>query len=196
MFIYALLFMQYMALFTITKKEDKAAMPQLPPGLGDMAGINSGMSGFSPTSPPKLTSVGGSPQGQQGMFSGKKEAPADPRIAEAQTDVNNQNSRLRTLEERYSLLRRKTQVTEQNMLGHYKKATTDIKTALSRIQEIKNEVREIKEKIELIEKEIEQCAKKNELQLIHKYVNYWNPAEFVTKEEAKRIIEEKLRDMK
>ena len=179
-----------MGLFTITKKEDKSAVIQsMQSGLG-RAGISHLQ---TMPAPPKLEPIGkaepkAEPQGKKG--------PPDPRISELTSDLNNQSSRLRTLEERYILLRRKTQVTEQNMLSHYKKASADIKTSISRIQELRNELREIKEKMSLIEKEVEQCAKKHELALLQKYVNYWNPAEFVTKEEAKRIIEEKIRDIK
>ncbi len=95
---------------------------------------------------------------------------------------------LRTLEERYNTLVRRIQVLEQNILGSNKKASAEVKTLNSEIAEIKKELEAINGKIELIAKELQTLAKKDEVDVLKKYLNLWEPVNFVTQNEVEKLV--------
>lgn len=101
-------------------------------------------------------------------------------------------SRLRVLEERYTNLQTELRVTEENMINRNKKLTTEIKTLTLDINELRKEVNEIKDKILMIIKELQNCAKKEDVKVLQKYIEMWEPMNFVTHKEVDDIINEKL----
>ena len=82
------------------------------------------------------------------------------------------------------------------MLSKNKTSSTDIKTLTSDINEIRKEMLDMKEKILMIVKDLEGAAKINEVKVLEKYINLWNPVKFVTQNEVERIIDEKIKDQK
>jgi hypothetical protein len=101
-------------------------------------------------------------------------------------------SRLRVLEERYTNVQVELRVTEENMIKRNKKLTTDIKTLTMDITELRKEINEIKDKVLLIIKEMRNSAKREEIKVLQKYIEMWEPMNFVTHKEVEEIIEEKL----
>ncbi|MFH0978139.1 MAG: hypothetical protein V1837_02435 [Candidatus Woesearchaeota archaeon] len=104
--------------------------------------------------------------------------------------------RLRILEEQYTNLRRKMQVTDQNMLSYNKKNITEIKTVNMDINELRHILDDMQNNLLLIIKEIRLCAKKEEVNVLQKYINMWAPVNFVTRREVEKIIEEMLAERK
>jgi len=102
--------------------------------------------------------------------------------------------RLRVLEERYSTLHRKTQVYEQNSLVKNKKFDTDIKAINEDLREFKREVTEMKDKMLMIVSELQSCAKREEVEILKKYLNLWEPLNFVTRNELKKILDDVVED--
>ena len=125
-----------------------------------------------------------------------RNAPKQPDFSALTDDISNLNRRLRLLEETSTNMRRALQVTEQNMLGKNKIFSTDIRTITSDISDIKKEVDEIKEKIFELVKELQEAAKRDEVKVLEKYINYWNPVKFVTQNEVEAIVKEILKKNK
>ncbi len=100
------------------------------------------------------------------------------------------NSRARVLEERYNLLRERLLIVNQNMVGEYKKVTQDIKALNSDIKEIKNDIFNLKETMKHFIKEMESFARKDSLKVLEKYINMWNPLNFVTEKDVISLIKE------
>ena len=113
-----------------------------------------------------------------------------PDMSSFTNDISNLSRRLKILEESFTNLRRALQVTEQNMLDKNKLFTTEIRTITSDISDIKKESAEIKEKILDIVKELQTSAKREEVKVLEKYINLWNPVKFVTQNEVEQIIKE------
>lgn len=126
------------------------------------------------------------------MFSHKGGMGTD--LTEITNETKDIGRRLRTLEERYSNLQTKTQITEQNMISRHKQVSTEIKTINTELNDIKKEILEIKDKILLIIKEIQGYAKKEELKVLERYIHFWEPLNFVTRNEVKEIINEILKN--
>jgi len=108
------------------------------------------------------------------------------------TDVNTISRRLKLLEEGFTNLRRFLQVTEENMIAKNKHYSAEIKTVASDINEIRKEMQEIKDKILLVIRELQTVSRKEEVKVLEKYINLWNPIKFVTQNEVEQIINEVL----
>jgi hypothetical protein len=100
-------------------------------------------------------------------------------------------ARIRVLEGKYNALRERLLITNQNMISEYKKLIQDIKQTNEEVKEIKKDLYDIKEISRHIVEEMQLFAKKDSLRVLEKYINMWNPLNFVTEQEVRRIIEEK-----
>ena len=134
-------------------------------------------------------------QGQQpkphpGLFHKNVQQPDFSAFTE---DIGNLGRRLRILEESFTNLRSILQVTEQNMLSKNKLFATDVRALTSDIGDIKKEIAEIKEKILEVVIELREGAKRDELKVLEKYINFWNPVKFVTQNEVEAIVNETLK---
>ena len=78
------------------------------------------------------------------------------------------------------------------MLSKNKSFSTEIRTTASDIGEIKKELNDVKEKILEMVSELETNAKKEEVKILEKYINMWNPIKFVTQNEVEQIVKEIL----
>ena len=130
------------------------------------------------------------PKKQHGLFSHEKKPNAGP--SGALDHISELGRRLRTLEERYTNLQTKSQVMGQNMLHSHKRLLNEIKTTNLDIREVKKDLQEIKERLLSLIAELQSCAKKEEVKVLQKYVNMWDPMNFVTRNEIKDIIGEML----
>lgn len=119
-----------------------------------------------------------------------------PDLSSFSEDMGNLGRRLRLLEESSTNMRRALQVTEQNMLGKNKVFATDIRTLTSDIRDIKQEISQIKEKIIEVVNELKESAKRDEVKVLERYINFWNPVKFVTQNEVEDIVKEILKKNK
>lgn len=133
------------------------------------------------------------PEQKKGIFGGHKPQQI-PEIAELTNEIKDIGRRLRTLEERYSNLQTKTQITEQNMISRHKQVSTEIKSFGSEVNDVKKDVMDVKDKILMIIKEIQGYAKSEDVKVLERYISYWQPLNFVTRNEVKDIIEEILKE--
>lgn len=95
---------------------------------------------------------------------------------------------LRTMEERFTNINRKLDVVESNFIAQQKKANKDFLLAESDLVEMKKELSSFSYKLTLLGKELSLCAKKSDLDTLRKYVEYWQPLDFIRREEAERFI--------
>jgi len=107
------------------------------------------------------------------------------------TTANELNTRIRILEGKYNLTRERMLVINQNMLDHYKKVSSDTKILREEITEIKDSINLLKDTMKSIVKELQLLARKEELKVLEKYINMWNPLNFVTKEEVEELIKKR-----
>ena len=128
---------------------------------------------------------------KRGLF-GSKTPPAQdmPQAGHASDDVTMLAARLKISEERYGELRKKLLLIEQNMLSHHKKAMEEIKVLNSEITDINNKINMIEEKILLVIKELKLTAKREDIDVMKKYVELWNPMRFVTRETVENIVKD------
>jgi predicted transcriptional regulator len=98
--------------------------------------------------------------------------------------------RTRLLESRYSTLRERVLVVNQNLIAHYKKLYQEIRHLNTEMKELRSDMFEIKEAMKNVIEDLQSCAKIENLKIGEKYINLWNPLHFVTEEEVLKLIEE------
>ena len=94
--------------------------------------------------------------------------------------------RLRLLEDRYSTIRKKTQLTDQNMLETDKNFNSEFRAINDEIDKLKILMKEMNEKLDQLISESSGLAKRQDLITLSKYVDLWKPMEFVTREQLER----------
>ncbi len=137
------------------------------------------------------------------LFSGNKEKkgkkkhkkhPELNRIEEFSNKINNTASRLRVLEERYLNLRKKTQLTDQNMIDFEQDIRKELKMLKEKILKSKKRLAEIEKKVDEMGSGVGvNTVDKHEFRTFKRYVEMWEPMNFITREEAKKLIESKER---
>ncbi|MBI2129115.1 hypothetical protein HYU07_02655 [Candidatus Woesearchaeota archaeon] len=141
----------------------------IPPGMGPVTGM---------APPPGMDQKKG------------KAAPSAP--SDIIMQITGMNSRLRILEEGYINLRKKVQVSDQNMLSSNRKIAEEIKTINADIMDMKHEIADVKEKMLEVIKELKSSAKEEDVKVLEKYIELWQPLNFVTRNEVKKIVKEIL----
>jgi hypothetical protein len=102
--------------------------------------------------------------------------------------ISDLDRRLRVLEERYSTLRKKMQLTDQNLIESEKAFHKDIRVFNDESLELKRSIADFEEKVAIFGNEMTNTAKKTELKVIEKYLALWNPTLFVTRKELREYL--------
>ena len=106
------------------------------------------------------------------------------------------SARVRTLENKYNLFGERLLLINQNMIEEYKKIAKDLKSNELELREIKADLFNLKEALKEVAKEISNFAKKDDIKVLEKYINMWDPLKFITVEEVEDIIDKKLQSIK
>lgn len=105
-------------------------------------------------------------------------------------------NRIRILESKYNSLRERILIINQNMIDEYKKLIQEVKLVNEEIKDVKKDVFEIKEAVKHLARGTEVFAKKEDLKVLEKYINLWNPLKFVTEKEVEEIIKRSKQNAK
>jgi len=100
-------------------------------------------------------------------------------------------TRVRDVEGKYNLLRDRALIINQNMVEQYQKTHGEFKAINEDIKNIKEDIFQIKETLKHVISELDHFSRKEDLRVLEKYINLWNPMKFVTEEDVRRIIEGK-----
>ena len=150
-----------------------------------MADQSSGLFAQKQAADPKKASSGG---GLVGLGSSKQGPDLRAGVAGMQASYADAERRLIVLEERYSEIRKKLQVAEQNMLSDFKRLHTEVKSSNSEVMETRHEMDDIKGKIMLIIKELQMLARSEDVDVLRKYLDMWQPVNFVTQNEVEKMV--------
>ena len=115
-------------------------------------------------------------------------APLEQVQATQQDFLLDLNARVRSNEGRYNLLRDRVLVINQNMIEEWKKSTTEIRLLNDEIKALKLDMFRMKDTMKHLISELEQYARKEDVKVLEKYVNLWNPMKFVTESELKKAL--------
>lgn len=103
-------------------------------------------------------------------------------------NVSDLLGRLRLLEERYTNLRREHQTTGQNMIENHQDLSKKQRRLADNITELKRQLQDLKEQLNTMQAELAEAASANELKVLQRYMDFWEPVNFITREEAEELI--------
>ncbi len=98
--------------------------------------------------------------------------------------------RVRMLEERYTKASNRMDMDEHALIDFKKKVNIEIRTINSDLDDIKRDIADIKEKITMIVKELKTTARKGDVNVLKKYLELWEPLNFITRDEFEKRIKE------
>lgn len=101
------------------------------------------------------------------------------------------NDRIRILESKYDSLRDRMILINENLINEYKRLNDDIKILDSELKDLKKDIFEMKDALRHVLNELQHFARKEHFKVLEKYINMWNPFNFVTEEEVLKLINEK-----
>ncbi|MCF7866081.1 hypothetical protein K9L67_00570 [Candidatus Woesearchaeota archaeon] len=140
--------------------------------------------------------IGGSfYQGNNPGFSGQN--PFTSKNVEIQSlnkTLSEISSNLRILEDRYYNLRKKIQLTDQALLDTQRSFFKEKRILGDDLIQTKMVVQELSEQIDLMRLEIVDAVKQKDFKVLEKYLDLWDPMQFVTRKEVDDLIEENERD--
>jgi hypothetical protein len=117
-------------------------------------------------------------------------APAN----DAAQELAGLDRRMRILEERFNNMRKRSQVDEQNSLKQNKKFQNEIRTVEQQLREVRVAVTDMQNKFKILINELRLYATKEEIKVLEKYVNMWEPVTFVSRKEVENMIHNIVED--
>ena len=98
-------------------------------------------------------------------------------------------NRIRSLESKYNLLGERLLIVNQNMISQFKKISTEFKVINDDVKEVRADVFKTNDVVEDVTKSMQFFSTKEDIKVLEKYINLWNPLKFVTEDELKKEIE-------
>ncbi|MBI2105360.1 hypothetical protein HYT56_00815 [Candidatus Woesearchaeota archaeon] len=96
--------------------------------------------------------------------------------------------RLRINEARLANLRERLVVTDNNMIDEFRKISEQVRDINVEMKEIKNDLFKLRETLKEVVNEMSSFARSSEIKVLEKYINTWNPLNFVTEKEVLNLI--------
>ena len=99
---------------------------------------------------------------------------------QSQSNLIEVTNRIRILENKYTQMRERLFLINQNMIDQYKKIMEETQDINIDLKDIKNDIFSIKEALNHIINEMNSFARKENIKVLEKYINLLNPLSFVT----------------
>ncbi len=112
------------------------------------------------------------------------------KYSERLDDIENKT---RLIEDRLNVTSKKVELLEQNLIKLAKETNSSLNEINIRIKDIDNSIKELNARFSQLAGEAVGFAKKDDVESIRKYLEFWYPVEFVTKESMEKILESRLK---
>lgn len=104
------------------------------------------------------------------------------------------STRMNDLEENMRLLKEKVFVLSQTILKQNDRLNKELTLIKDDIRDLRNEIDRVKEVVEHIVHESSEFARKEELQVLERYMKMFEPLKFATEDDVKRIVKKMLKE--
>jgi len=102
----------------------------------------------------------------------------------------------KALESSLDLLTEKFDLIDHNSIKNFKKLFDEIKNLKGELRDIKHEIKDIKEFNGKVTKQLKLMTTKDEVTKLEKYIDLWNPMDFVTRDELKEAHEKTIEELR
>lgn len=104
--------------------------------------------------------------------------------------VTELSRRLRILEDRYAILRRKGQLGDENLLDTEKELAKRMDRMEDELAELHRLLVDIDDKLDRFVEQVKLAAPRQDVLILKKYIEMWDPVRYVTREEAQRLLKQ------
>ena len=134
------------------------------------------------------------PPPKKGLFGSKKPdipAPASAPNEEMATLAR----RLRLLEERYGRVENNLRNIEDHLNDMSRDFSRMLNSIKSKVDLSNSRLDEMQDRMLVFIKELQLLSKKEDVDVIKKYINYWNPVKFVQATQVEKIVKDVLHEL-
>ena len=111
----------------------------------------------------------------------KVEKPSEERVL---SELAKLNRRMSLMEERFSNIRDNIDLIENNLVDKHKSANSGIADVGDKIKDFGNEIGDLKNEIGRLASRMEQFSTKQDVKVLERYINFWNPLDIAHKRNA------------
>ena len=135
------------------------------------------------------------------IFGGEENKKKNSQEFQSKVDTHSKalvtvTQRQKDIESSLELLTEKIDMIDHNTVKDFKQIHNEQKQLKDEINDIKADIKKLKEFNEKISKQLKLFATKDDVQKLEKYIDLWNPLDFVTRDEMKQSQEETLDKLK
>ena len=102
---------------------------------------------------------------------------------------------IKSLESKINNLQREVTMLKDGFTKKNNETKKELKTVNEDVIQAKREKEKISEKLDLIVKELKKTAGIEEVMTLKKYLEFWNPMNFVTQADLQRVVETKIKEL-
>ncbi|MBU1112205.1 MAG: hypothetical protein ABIG93_00505 [archaeon] len=102
---------------------------------------------------------------------------------------------VKALESKINNLNREFALVKNDLIKRNNDLKKDMKNLDKEVFDLRGQMEESTKKIDLVIKELKQTAGNEEVQVLKKYIEFWNPMNFVTQKDLDRFFEQKKQEM-
>lgn len=106
------------------------------------------------------------------------------------------STRIADTEERQSMITEKLSLISQTLLKNSERMAKEMQIISDDITELKNEMDKLKENVQILVEQSGEFARKQELQVVEKYMKIWEPMKFATIEDVRKMINDAVKNKK
>ena len=106
------------------------------------------------------------------------------------------NRKLAIVEDRLENIRDLIALVENDSLEKIKALTIEVHDYDDKIDALYKELEKLRGMIERVVSKLELFAGKEQVKVLERYLNFWNPLDYVSKKDVEELVDEKLRKIK
>ena len=123
-------------------------------------------------------------------FELEKKKPVDNAIQANSIKTSDLSRKLRMMEDRYSRIKKKTEFNESSLINSEQEFNKELKILIEDINSLKQDFLDLNENVDILKEEISSSVSRHEFRSLQKYVNYWDPFNFLTEKDLEKYIKE------
>jgi hypothetical protein len=104
------------------------------------------------------------------------------------------SSRIRLVEQRVENLRRHLELIDSSLIEKHKTVVAEIRDVQDGMRSLRADIEFTKDLAERVAKRLEDLASREEVKVLQRYVEYWQPLSFVTRSEVRSLVENILKE--
>jgi len=133
------------------------------------------------------------PVPEKDLFKGPDSKVAISQFSKYSERLDDIENKTRLIEDRSNVSSKKVELLEQNLIKLAKETNSSLNEINIKIKDIDNSIKELTARFSQLAGEAISFAKKDDVEAIKKYLEFWNPVEFVTKETMEKILDSRLK---